>query len=105
VLANFSFQAIGQVTFNGLVGWFEIDFNQNGEMDKTLIFSTSPNNEPTHWKQALFFFDDVLQLKQDDEIKGELRISRSLQSRRGIKIQICLNIADIHKLSKEFVFN
>ncbi|KAM0826694.1 hypothetical protein ACQ4PT_068705 [Festuca glaucescens] len=88
--------------------WFEVEFNGPAESsqnlsseskpvdiirkkrsrgsDNTVVLSTAPEDEPTHWHQTIFYFSDPIEVTQDQIIEGSVMISPSEENPR------CLNI-------------
>jgi len=54
---------------HALVIYFDIEFTK---CHKKVGFSTGPHASYTHWKQTVFYLDDVLSMKKGEEIRGEL---------------------------------
>ncbi|KAF7019602.1 hypothetical protein CFC21_032762 [Triticum aestivum] len=88
--------------------WFEVEFNGPAEScsnlssdsspldiiqkkrrrasDSTVVLSTAPEDEPTHWHQTILYFPDPIGVTQDQIIEGSVTITPSEENPR------CLNI-------------
>lgn len=73
---------------NALVGYFDVIFE--GTNMKTVIFSTSPQCEPTHWKQTIFLVEPPMPVKKDDVLTGTLSCMKNRKSPRTLIVQITL---------------
>lgn len=60
-------------TVHVLVGWFDCYFDS---LQKSVVLSTSPNAEPTHWKQAIFPLVEPISVRAGETIKGTITIKR-----------------------------
>lgn len=78
---------------HALIAWFDIDF---GACHKPIKFSTGPHAKYTHWKQTVFYLDDVLTVKNGEELQGVLSSKPSEKNRRDldVKIQYSFNAED-----------
>lgn len=70
---------------HALVSWFDIDFTA---CHKPIRFSTGPHTKYTHWKQTVFYFDDVLTVQQGEEISLDLDVKPNNKNRRDLDIKI-----------------
>lgn len=70
--------------FSSFVGYFDNYF----DLPEPVMFGTSPNDEPTHWKQVVFFIENPQQVKKGDIVKGVLHCKRSSKSARSLDIVI-----------------
>jgi len=97
--AEFSLQAMISASVHGIFAWFEVEFpslegkntdTKSGveEGEGPVILSTAPEEEPTHWGQALFFFNDFPEIQQDDLISGTLNVRKNDKNPRFLDIQI-----------------
>jgi histone-arginine methyltransferase CARM1 len=86
ISSNFSFNCIGQDIFNGFCVWFDVEFVGS---QKSLIISTSPSTEQTHWAQTLFVFENQTELLyQDDLIEGAIELTRNSNVFRCLDVRI-----------------
>mmetsp|Transcript_29523 Transcript_29523/g.29261 ORF Transcript_29523/g.29261 Transcript_29523/m.29261 type:complete len:182 (+) Transcript_29523:530-1075(+) len=70
---------------HALVAWFEVEFNHGS---KQIKLSTSPLRKSTHWKQTVFYLNDVLPMMSGEELKGTLAIRKNPQHKRDLDIKI-----------------
>lgn len=62
-------------------------------MQGQVCLSTSPENEPTHWKQVICYLpnDDVIKVAPGDQIRGTATLSRPKHNQRGYDVVLSLN--------------
>lgn len=84
-------------TVHGLVGWFDCYFDS---LTKSVVLSTSPFADTTHWKQAIFPFKDPMSVNAGQSISGTVDIYRS--NSRALKVEIKLTSP---VPGREFVYN
>ncbi|CAF3547175.1 unnamed protein product [Fusarium graminearum] len=84
---------------HALVSWFDIDFTA---CHKPIRFSTGPHTKYTHWKQTVFYFEDVLTVQQGEEITLNLDVRPNDKNRRDLDIKIAyeLETQDANRSSK-----
>ncbi|XDG06593.1 hypothetical protein ABKA04_006208 [Annulohypoxylon sp. FPYF3050] len=70
---------------HALVAWFDIDFTA---CHKHIRFSTGPHTKYTHWKQTVFYLDQVLTVLQGEEIELILDVKPNEKNRRDLDIKI-----------------
>lgn len=70
---------------HALVSWFDIDFTA---CHKPIRFSTGPHTKYTHWKQTVFYFEDVLTVQEGEEVTVNLDVRPNDKNRRDLDIQI-----------------
>ncbi len=70
---------------HALVAWFDIDFTA---CHKPIRFSTGPHTKYTHWKQTVFYLQEVLTVQQDEEIACTLEVRPNEKNRRDLDIQV-----------------
>ncbi|EDV93864.1 GH19565 [Drosophila grimshawi] len=71
-----------------LVTYFNIEFTK---CHKRLGFSTSPDSTYTHWKQTVFYLDDHMTAKKNEEINGTFQMKPNERNNRDLDFVI-----DIH---------
>ncbi len=86
--SNFTSEFTLNVTATGkltsLVGYFDTFF----ELPNAVEFSTSPAATPTHWKQAVFYLKDPVDVNAGDTITGTFRCRRDPKDARSLVITI-----------------
>ncbi|XP_076147355.1 protein arginine N-methyltransferase 6 [Alosa pseudoharengus] len=95
----FSCDCFGSSTVNALCVWFTVTF-PGGE--KPLILSTSPFKQETHWKQAILYLDEPVDVEQDTKVEGEIHMYPSAESSRHICIHVDYSIGQLKMQSKTF---
>jgi len=70
---------------HAFVAYFDVDF---ARCHKKVYFSTSPAAQYTHWKQTVFYLNDVLSIKKGEEIRGEFSLGYSSKNPRNLDISI-----------------
>ncbi|KAI0140930.1 protein arginine N-methyltransferase 1 [Hypoxylon sp. NC0597] len=70
---------------HALVAWFDIDFTA---CHKPIRFSTGPHTKYTHWKQTVFYLNQVLTVQQGEEISFRLEVKPNEKNRRDLDIKI-----------------
>ena len=85
----FTIHGARQDNIHALLSWFDIDFS--GGLHKTIHFSTGPFAEYTHWKQTVFYLNDVIAVNDGDEITGQLTCRPNGSNPRDLDITI-----DVH---------
>ncbi|KAI0851463.1 protein arginine N-methyltransferase 1 [Daldinia vernicosa] len=70
---------------HALVAWFDIDFTA---CHKPVRFSTGPHTKYTHWKQTVFYLNQVLTVQQGEEISFKLDVRPNDKNRRDLDIKI-----------------
>jgi len=68
-----------------LVCYFDVEFTK---CHKRVGFSTAPQCRYTHWKQTVFYFDDYLTVKKDEEIYGVMSIKPNKRNVRDLDFTI-----------------
>ncbi|UKZ46708.1 type I protein arginine N-methyltransferase Rmt1 [Trichoderma virens] len=70
---------------HALVSWFDIDFTA---CHKPIRFSTGPHTKYTHWKQTVFYIEDVLTVQNGEEVQCKLDVKPNDKNRRDLDIEI-----------------
>lgn len=101
---------------NGFAGWFDVIFHgpivpkeEKEEEGKAKEFhqeiftlTTSPEQGFTHWRQALFYLDEGIQLQQDQQISGEIEVKNNGSCKRSTTVTITFTVAGGKPVSKGF---
>jgi len=53
-----------------------------------VALSTSPHSPQTHWKQTVFYLDEVLVLNEGEVVKGRIHVRPNANNHRDIDIQL-----------------
>ncbi|KUI60881.1 Protein arginine N-methyltransferase 1 [Cytospora mali] len=70
---------------HALVAWFDIEFTA---CHKTIAFSTGPHTKYTHWKQTVFYLQDVLTVQQGEIIHSSLECKPNEKKHRDLDIEV-----------------
>jgi len=73
---------------HAFVAYFDIEF---ARCHKKIYFSTSPGSQYTHWKQTVFYLNEVLSIKKGEEIRGEFTLKPNDKNPRDLDIVIEYN--------------
>lgn len=72
-------------TCNAIVSWFDVIFDK---LPHKVTLSTSPFNEPTHWKQVVFYPDKDFHVSKGDKLKGSIAAIKDESNFRLINIKM-----------------
>lgn len=64
---------------------FDIEFSK---CHKKVVFSTSPHAQYTHWKQTVFYLNEVISMKKGEEIRGEFTCKPNSKNPRDLDLVI-----------------
>jgi protein arginine N-methyltransferase 1 len=81
----FQLQARRSDFIHALISWFDIEFSA---CHKPIKFSTGPHTKYTHWKQTVFYLENMLTVVSDEYISGVLENKPNEKNRRDLDIQI-----------------
>lgn len=70
---------------HALIAWFDIEFSA---CHKPIKFSTGPHTKYTHWKQTVFYLQDVIMVEGGESVKGKLSCRPNNHNRRDLDIAI-----------------
>lgn len=83
-----------------LVTYFNVEFTK---CHKRLGFSTSPESNYTHWKQTVFYFDEYLTVKRNEEIFGTFAMKPNARNNRDLDFMIDLQfkgeLSQVHEVN------
>ncbi|KAK3925795.1 Protein arginine N-methyltransferase 8 [Frankliniella fusca] len=68
-----------------LVTYFTIEFTK---CHKRMGFSTAPDAQYTHWKQTVFYFDEYMTVKKNDEICGVFSMKPNARNNRDLDFTV-----------------
>lgn len=82
---QFSFQLQGERDdyLHALVVYFDIEFSR---CHKPVRFSTGPFSDYTHWKQTVFYLQDVLLVSKGDVFDAKIRVFPNEKNHRDMNI-------------------
>merc|ERR1711953_1524884 len=73
-----------------LVTFFNIEFTP---CHKRVGFSTAPEAPYTHWKQTVFYLEDYITSKKDEELYGNFRMKPNDRNKRDLDFEIDIDYA------------
>eukprot|EP01128_Nolandella_sp_AFSM9_P002546 TRINITY_DN12912_c0_g1_i1.p1 TRINITY_DN12912_c0_g1~~TRINITY_DN12912_c0_g1_i1.p1 ORF type:complete len:369 (+),score=108.86 TRINITY_DN12912_c0_g1_i1:51-1109(+) len=80
---EFSVQATRSDYCHAFIAWFDVRFSK---CHKPIYFSTSPMAKYTHWKQTVFYLEDVLTVNEGEEITGKIKVGPNEKNPRDINV-------------------
>jgi len=78
---------------HAFVAYFDMEFSK---CHKKVFFSTGPHAQYTHWKQTVFYLEDVLSMKKGEEIRGEFSCAPNAKNPRDLDLQISYKFTGEH---------
>jgi len=78
---------------HAFVAYFDIEFSK---CHKPVYFSTGPRARYTHWKQSVFYLEDVLSINQNEVISGTLSCKPNARNPRDLDISIQYDFVGEH---------
>jgi len=73
-----------------LVTFFQIEFSK---CHKRVGFSTAPEAPYTHWKQTVFYLEDYVTCKKDEELYGVFRMKPNDRNKRDLDFEVDIDFA------------
>lgn len=83
--APFNLTAKRNDFIHALIAWFDIEFTS---CHKPIRFSTGPHAKYTHWKQTVFYLQDVLTVEESESVSGYLENRPNQKNKRDLDISI-----------------
>lgn len=84
-----------------LVTFFNVEFTK---CHKRVGFSTAPEAPYTHWKQTVFYFEDYMTVKKNEEIYGTFEMRPNPRNNRDLDFVIELDfkgeLGDVHETNR-----
>ncbi|XP_074660154.1 protein arginine N-methyltransferase 1-B-like isoform X2 [Tubulanus polymorphus] len=85
-----------------LVTFFNIEFTK---CHKRTGFSTAPEAPYTHWKQTVFYLDDYVTVKQNEEVTGVFEMKPNSRNNRDLDFKIDIAIeGELSSLSETLTY-
>jgi protein arginine N-methyltransferase 1 len=81
----FTIKATRTDYMHAFVAWFDVEFSK---CHKPIILSTAPHLPYTHWKQTIFYIEDILSITEGDTISGYLSCKPNSKNPRDLDIEI-----------------
>ncbi|EEP82462.1 HNRNP arginine N-methyltransferase [Uncinocarpus reesii 1704] len=70
---------------HAVIAWFDIDFTA---CHKQIRFSTGPHAKYTHWKQTVFYINEVITIEENECVTGYLSNRPNEKNKRDLDIQL-----------------
>ncbi|EPR63935.1 histone arginine methyltransferase PRMT1 [Toxoplasma gondii ME49] len=70
---------------HAFIAWFDVWFSH---CHKPVVLSTGPHCRYTHWKQTVFYMEDVLVADVGDKVEGMIAVKKSQKNPRDLDIKI-----------------
>lgn len=100
--STFSLQVRRNDYVHALVTFFTIEFTK---CHKRMGFSTAPDAPYTHWKQTVFYLDDYLTVKRNEEIYGSFGMRPNAKNNRDLDFNVEMNFTgELCTLSENNVY-
>jgi protein arginine N-methyltransferase 1 len=74
---------------HALVSWFEVYFSH---CHIPVRISTSPFSKETHWKQTVFYLENFIPVKKNDELYGSIAVRKCKENARELDIKISYHL-------------
>ncbi|KAM3716185.1 Protein arginine N-methyltransferase [Dirofilaria immitis] len=84
---SFSLRITRNDYVQALVTFFTIEFSK---CHKRTGFSTGPDCQYTHWKQTVFYLQDALTCKKNEEISGTFSVAPNARNERDLDFKISI---------------
>ncbi|KAM9712215.1 protein arginine N-methyltransferase 6 [Menidia menidia] len=101
VKGQFRCESFGSAAVNAFCVYFTVTF-PSPDKAPPLVLSTSPFKPETHWKQAVLYLGDAVEVVQDTPVTGEVCMYPSEESTRHICIHVDYTIGQEKRQSKNF---
>lgn len=102
VRGRFHCLCFGSASFNAFCVFFAVTFPGSRH---PLVLSTSPFKPETHWKQAVLYLDQAVEVTQDTPVEGEVRVYPSEEGSRHICIHVDYTVGEEKRKSKTFTIS
>jgi protein arginine N-methyltransferase 1 len=89
--AGFDIEFMRDDNVHGLITWFDVVFEK---MPYKVTLPTGPFDEPTHWKQVIFYMEKELTVKKGDKLSGNILAIKDKDNYRFIDVKIGFNYKD-----------
>jgi protein arginine N-methyltransferase 1 len=94
----FNLQVRRQDYVHALVTYFTVEFTK---CHKRIGFSTAPESPYTHWKQTVFYLDNYLTVKRNDEVFGTFTMCPNERNTRDMDFVIDVEFKnDVHNVTE-----
>ena len=94
-MSGYEIQFNSDECFNGLVYWFNVSFNK---VPNKVVLPTGPYEEPTHWKQVVFYIEDDIYVKNGEKLNGNIAVIKDKNNFRFINVKISYHFENNNKV-------
>lgn len=94
-MSGYEIQFNSDECFNGLVSWFNVSFNK---VPNKVVLPTGPYEEPTHWKQVVFYIEDDIYVKNGEKLNGNIAVIKDKNNFRFINVKISYHFENNNKV-------
>ena len=94
--APFRIKASRKDAIHAFVAYFDIWFT---DCHKVVHFSTGPHAKYTHWKQTVFYLEEVLYVERGEEVIGTISSRRNKKNPRDLDIKLHYKFEGAHHSS------
>ncbi|XP_062518925.1 protein arginine N-methyltransferase 6-like [Corticium candelabrum] len=107
VKSDFSFASMGRGVLHGFAAWFTaaFDVRQNDSELNSVVLTTSPYNEPTHWEHSVMYIEHPVTVDQDDIISGNIKITTNKKYSRWLDVQLTCRVKDNPEFEQKYTMN
>lgn len=96
--APFNLKVIRKDYMHALITYFTVEFTK---CHTRTGFSTAPELPGTHWKQTVFYLQNYLAVKKNDEVYGTFSISPNKRNNRDMDFVIDIKFKnDVHQVTE-----
>lgn len=92
IVSPFHFKLKKSGVIHGFGTWFDSGFRSSRSEEDSIVLTTSPFGESTHWRNVTFVLEEQVSLQSGDEISGEFIISRNPQWLRHFDVKISFEV-------------
>jgi len=92
-VAPFRVQLRRKDFLHAFVAWFDVYF---GACHKPILFTTGPYGRYTHWKQTVFYMEDVIVGEKQEVLSGMIAVKKNSKNCRDLDIKICYDFDGQH---------
>jgi protein arginine N-methyltransferase 1 len=78
---------------HAFIAWFDVTFSA---CHKPITISTGPFTKYTHWKQTVFYMDDVLVCNKGESVVGLIAVKKNTKNHRDLDIKISYEFKGVH---------
>eukprot|EP00928_Gymnodinium_smaydae_P071637 TRINITY_DN55176_c0_g1_i1.p1 TRINITY_DN55176_c0_g1~~TRINITY_DN55176_c0_g1_i1.p1 ORF type:complete len:388 (+),score=61.50 TRINITY_DN55176_c0_g1_i1:111-1274(+) len=107
--AEYSLKVTRKDLLHAMVVWFDVTFGgspahraAHGAMP--VVLSTAPHKPGTHWKQTVFYLNEVLAAFPGEELCGMLAVRKSASNPRDLDVKLSFELKGKHAVSERTLY-